>query len=132
MNGNILLMWALRRQYVLRLIGAMGLVEGSAPKRFHATTVAMERLGLPEDVIAYHRAHIGIDSNHSKQWLESVLSHYTACSAEATREVAMGVAIRYRVSIAYYEFMHRSMQTLGGRMSAPARSWNGTGLAHGA
>jgi len=120
MNGNILLMWALRRQYALRLIGAMGLVEGSAPKRFHATTVAMERLRLPEEVIAYHRAHIGIDSNHSKQWLESVLSHYATLGPGAIREIAMGVAIRYRIAIAYYDFMQRSMLSLNQHASVAA------------
>lgn len=120
MNGNVLLMWALRRRYALRLIGAMGLVEGSAPKRFHATTVAMERLRLPEEVIAYHRAHIAIDSHHSKEWLESVLSHYATLGPEAIREIAIGVAIRYRVAIAYYDFMQRSMLNLGAHASVAA------------
>jgi hypothetical protein len=120
MNGNILLMWALRRQYSLRLVGAMGLVEGSAPKRFHATTLAMERLKLPEEIIAYHRAHIGIDSNHSKQWLESVLSHYIAQGQDAVGELARGVVIRYRIAIAYYSFMHRTMSMYGPRADEAA------------
>lgn len=53
MNGNILLMWALRREYNVRLIGAMGLVEGSAPVRFgHSGDGAAEPAkkcgGLPQ------------------------------------------------------------------------------------
>lgn len=110
MNGNVLLMWAVRREYNMRLIGAMGLVEGSAPERFSATTKAMERLALPEEVIAYHKAHIKIDARHSRAWYEGVLKHYSGCGEDVVRELALGVAIRYRVAMSYYNHMYETMR----------------------
>lgn len=113
MNGNILLMWAVRREYNMRLIGAMGLVEGSAPVRFGATTAAMERLGLPKDVIAYHKAHISIDTRHSAAWYETVLQHYAAGGEDVVRELSLGVMIRYNVALRYYHYMYKTMRSLG-------------------
>ncbi|HDS1737944.1 iron-containing redox enzyme family protein [Pseudomonas sp. BP8] len=112
MNGNILLMWALRREYNIRLVGAMGLVEGSAPVRFGATTAAMERLGLPKEVVAYHKAHISIDTHHSRAWYESLLKHYSSCGGAVLRELALGVSIRYNVAIRYYKYMYGAMRSL--------------------
>jgi Iron-containing redox enzyme len=112
MNGNVLLMMATRRDYNLRLIGALGLVEGSAPKRFSATTKAMQRLDLPAEVIAYHKEHISIDTRHSKEWFDSVLTEYAALGLQAIREMAWGVEIRYRVALRYYEAMLHDMRQL--------------------
>ncbi|MFG0325278.1 iron-containing redox enzyme family protein [Pseudomonas sp. zjy_15] len=113
MNGNILLMWAVRREYNMRLIGAIGLVEGSAPVRFGATTAAMERLCLPKDVIAYHKAHISIDTRHSAAWYETVLQHYAAGGEDVVRELSLGVMIRYNVALRYYHYMYNAMRSLG-------------------
>jgi hypothetical protein len=110
MNGNILLMWAVRREYNMRLIGAMGLVEGSAPTRFGATTQALERLKQPKDVIAYHKAHIGIDTHHSEAWFETVLQHYAQAGVEVIQELAVGVLIRYNVAVRYYRYMYDAMR----------------------
>lgn len=110
MNGNILLMWAVRREYNMRLIGAMGLVEGSAPTRFGATTQALERLNQPKDVIAYHKAHIGIDTHHSEAWLDTVLEHYAQGGTKVIQELAMGVLIRYNVAVRYYRYMYDAMR----------------------
>ncbi|MNJ20377.1 hypothetical protein D3C77_147100 [compost metagenome] len=112
MNGNILLMWAVRREYNIRLIGAMGLVEGSAPVRFSATTAAMERLNLPKEVIAYHKAHISIDTRHSTAWYETVLEHYSGCGKEVVRELSLGVMIRYNVALRYYKHMYQAMRSI--------------------
>ncbi|BBH45427.1 iron-containing redox enzyme family protein [Pseudomonas sp. KU43P] len=112
MNGNVLLMWAIRREYNVRLIGAMGLVEGSAPVRFRATTEALERLKLPTEVIAYHKTHIKIDTRHSCAWLERVLPHYADCGPDVLRELSLGVAIRYNVAIRYYEHMYQMMRSI--------------------
>ncbi|RMO48778.1 hypothetical protein ALQ40_102002 [Pseudomonas syringae] len=113
MNGNILLMWASRREYNVRLIGAMGLVEGSAPTRFGATTFAMERLGLPKDVIAYHKAHIMIDTYHSEAWYETVLNHYSSCGEEIIKELSIGVMVRYNVAVRYYTYMYNKLRSIG-------------------
>lgn len=102
-NGNILLMWALRRKYMMRLFGAIGLVEGSAPFRFACTTEGMERCELPEEVIAYHRAHISIDAKHGKELIDDVLGPYAERGEHVIREMVVGVLIRYRIALEYYK-----------------------------
>ncbi|MFV3288681.1 iron-containing redox enzyme family protein [Pseudomonas sp. NY11955] len=112
MNGNMLLMLALRREFNVRLIGAMGLVEGSAPVRFRATTEGLNRLRQPERVIAYHKAHITIDARHSRAWLEIVLDYYASCGAGVVKELALGVVMRYNVALRYYNHMYLMMRGL--------------------
>lgn len=112
MNGNILLMMATRRDYNLRLVGAIGLVEGSAPKRFSATTKAMQRLKLPPEVVEYHKAHISIDTRHSKDWFDNVLIEYARRGKRVIRELSLGVELRYRIALGYYESMLRDMNHL--------------------
>jgi len=112
MNGNVLLMWALRREFNTRLIGAIGLVEGSAPVRFRATTEALKRLRLPDQVIDYHQSHISIDTCHSNAWLEVVLDYYAGCGEHVVRELALGVSIRYNVALRYYKHMYQMMRSV--------------------
>ena len=112
MNGNILLMWAIRREYTVRLIGAMGLVEGSAPVRFGATSAAMKRLGIPNEVIAYHQAHISIDTEHSAAWYDTVLHHYSSENEDVVRELSLGVLIRYNIALRYYHHLYSAMRSL--------------------
>ena len=63
-NGNLLLMYALRRRYSLRLLGALTILEHTAPYRFANTVRGLRRIGVPEDFIRYHELHIAVDGNH--------------------------------------------------------------------
>jgi len=111
MNGNSLLMWAHRRDYIFRIFGAAGLVEGSAPIRFNATTKALERLNLPFDVIRYHKEHIEIDSRHSEDLIKNLIEPYALSTDLVLSEIAKGVLIRFRISKNYYNFLEESMRT---------------------
>ncbi len=102
MNGNLVFLWALRRKFIPRLFGAIGLIEGSAPLRFRAITRGMERCNFPEAVIAYHREHIRIDAIHGKEWLDRVLMYYVDNDESFCQEVSRGVLIRYRIAEEYY------------------------------
>ncbi|MDD9177712.1 MULTISPECIES: iron-containing redox enzyme family protein [Aliivibrio] len=107
MNGNLVTFWALRRKYIPRLFGAIGLIEGSAPVRFKAVTKGMERCGFPEEAIAYHREHIHIDAIHGKEWLNNILLPYAEQSERCCQEMARGVLIRFRVAEEYYRYIDK-------------------------
>lgn len=102
MNGNIIFLWSLRRKFIPRLFGAIGLIEGSASRRFDAVTNGMERCGYPESAIAYHREHILIDKAHGKDWLSKLLSFYVKNSELLCQEISRGVLIRYKIAKDYY------------------------------
>jgi len=102
MNGNLVTFWSLRRKFIPRLYGAIGLIEGSAPLRFRAVTKGMERCGYPESAIAYHREHIHIDAVHGKEWLQRVLIPHIENDERVCQEIARGVMIRFAVAENYY------------------------------
>ncbi|HSK40957.1 MAG TPA: iron-containing redox enzyme family protein [Arenibaculum sp.] len=102
-NGNLLMMYALRRQYSARLLGALAILEHTAPHRFSRTVQGLRRIGMPEDVIRYHDMHIAIDANHGKQLLHRVLLPLVQAAPHTLREVCMGCLVRYRVALDYYD-----------------------------
>ncbi|WP_320824628.1 iron-containing redox enzyme family protein [Reinekea sp.] len=102
MNGNLVTFWSLRRKFIPRLYGAIGLIEGSAPLRFRAVTKGMERCGFPESAIAYHREHIQIDAVHGKEWLHRVLIPHIENDERICQEIARGVLIRFSIAENYY------------------------------
>lgn len=108
-NGNLLLMYALRRQYHPRLLGALAILEHTAPYRFAKTVSAMRRLGMPEEVIYYHDMHIRVDANHGKQLLNRVLLPLAEKGPEMIKEFCIGCLIRYNVAVDYYKSVEREM-----------------------
>ena len=102
-NGNLLLMYSLRRQYHPRLLGALAILEHTAPYRFSKTVKAMQRLNLSEDIIYYHEMHIKIDANHGKQLLQRVLLPLVKHNPEIIKEICIGCLTRYNIAIDYYK-----------------------------
>lgn len=109
-NGNLLMMYALRRKYFPRLLGAISILEHTAPYRFKQTVRAMERHKVPEDVIYYHRLHLTVDANHGKQLLNRVLIPLTRQCPEAISEICAGCLIRLNVAGDYYQSVEREMK----------------------
>jgi hypothetical protein len=108
-NGNLLLMYALRRRYFPRLLGALAILEHTAPYRFAKTVEAMRRLKLPDEVVYYHELHIEVDANHGKQLLNRVLLPLAEMCPEAIRELCIGCLIRFNVAVDYYKGVARTM-----------------------
>lgn len=111
-NGNMLLLFALERRYALRLLGAITLLEHTAPHRFAATVRAMRRLGVPQDVIHYHELHIRIDARHGDDLLHEVLLPLIARTPEAVHEVALGMQMRAAIAADYYDSLQRGVQAV--------------------
>jgi hypothetical protein len=101
-NGNLQLMLGLRRRFIPRLLGAVGVMEDTASRRFQATVRGMRRCGFPEEVIAYHEEHIEFDCNHGEEWLAKVLLPMMDRNPNFLREVCIGMLMRYRVAVDYY------------------------------
>ncbi|MUN36899.1 iron-containing redox enzyme family protein [Actinomadura litoris] len=101
-NASLTLMYAVHRHLVPRALGAMGLMEHSAPPRFQAMVDACTRLEVPPSVIEYQHIHVHVDEDHGAEWLDHVLVPLVRRSPAALREVSMGVLTRERVANAYY------------------------------
>lgn len=111
-NGNMLLMYALQRRYTPRLLGALAILEHTAPYRFAKTVAGLRRLGMPEDVIHYHELHIEVDANHGKQLFNRVLLPLIRMEPNVIHEICMGCLIRYKIACDYYDSVRTTMRLL--------------------
>jgi hypothetical protein len=119
-NGNLLLMYALDRRHAARLLGALAILEHTAPFRFSRTVRGLRRLGVPEDVVHYHELHIEVDAHHGRQLFERVLQPLAARSPEALREICIGCLVRFNIALDYYASLSQTMERL--RLGAQANS----------
>jgi hypothetical protein len=111
-NACLTLIYAVHRHLVPRALGAMGLMEHSAPPRFQAMVDACTRLEVPPGVIEYQRIHVDVDEDHGAEWLDHVLVPLVRHSPAALREVSMGVLTRERVANAYYTRVWSQMKAV--------------------
>ena len=111
-NACLTLMYGVHRHLVPRSLGALGLMEHSAPPRFAAMVAGCTRLGVPADVIEYQRIHVHVDEDHGAEWLDEVLTPLAHRSPEVAREIALGILTRERVANAYYRQVWQQMKAL--------------------
>jgi hypothetical protein len=112
-NGNMLMMYANRRKYIPRLLGAIGILEDTAPDRFKCTVTLMKRYNLSEEVLRYHEVHVCCDCRHGEDILDHVLiASVMQGDQEYLHEVCKGVVIRLNVAIDYYKSLERCFKTL--------------------
>jgi hypothetical protein len=111
-NAALVLMYGIHRHLVPRALGAMGLMEYTAPVRFQATVDGCSRLGVPAEVMIYQRVHIHVDADHGTEWLDHVLVPLAERSPAALREIVLGMLTRERVASAYYRHVWQQMKAL--------------------
>ncbi len=111
-NACLVLMYGIHRHLAPRAIGALGLMEHSAPTRFQAMVDGCTRLGVPEDVIDYQRIHIHVDADHGSEWLDYVMQPLVDRSPELLHEISMGILTRERIAEAYYQQVWEQMKGL--------------------
>jgi Iron-containing redox enzyme len=109
-NGNILLLMALNRRYALRLLGALTLLEHTAPHRFNKAVQAMRRLGVPEASIYYHEMHIRVDARHGDDLLNEIVMPMVSRRGDVIRELATGMMIRCNIATDYYDEIARRLR----------------------
>lgn len=112
-NGNMLLMYATRRKFIPKLLGAIAILENTAPHRFKSTVSLMKKHQLPEDVLRYHEVHVCCDCRHGEDLLEHVLLPLIAAGDEKfLHEVCKGVIVRLQVALEYYKCMQETFDAL--------------------
>ena len=101
-NACELLMYGLRRKYILRSLASIGLLEQTAPARFGATVDGCRRLGVPADVIRYQEVHVHVDEDHGREWFDGVFDPIVKKNPDVIPELALGVLIRGNVASEFY------------------------------
>lgn len=112
-NGNMLLMYASRKKLHPRLLGAIGILEDTAPERFQSTVKLMKRLKINDRALRYHEIHIHCDCKHGSDIFEHVLlPTIIGEDVNFLHEICRGILTRIYIATKYYDAMKHEFSRL--------------------
>jgi len=92
--ANTMTAFATNRRYVYQSIGALGVVELTAPTRVSCVDEGLRRLGAPPEARKYFALHAQLDIEHSKAWNAEALEPLVAENPACVRYIAEGAVMR--------------------------------------
>jgi hypothetical protein len=94
--GNLLAGLAFNRHYAFHAVGALGVVELTAPDRTRAVNRGLMRLGVAAKDRQYYALHATLDIQHSRSWNREVIAPLVA--EDPTRAVAIAEGALMRLA----------------------------------
>jgi hypothetical protein len=85
---------AANRRYAFHSLGALGVVELTAPGRVAQVAAGLKRLGVEPALRKYFQLHAVLDVEHSKQWNEQAIRPLVSERSETARWIAEGALMR--------------------------------------
>lgn len=92
--ANIMVALAANRRYAYHAIGALGVVEMTAPGRVSHVNAGLKRLGVAAKARRYFQLHAGLDIKHSRDWNREIIRPLVAANPRAARAIAEGALLR--------------------------------------
>ena len=92
--GNLMVALAHNRRYAFHSIGALGVIEMTAPTRAGYVDRALRRLGIPAKKRHYFALHAVLDVRHSETWNREVLRPLVAEDPRRARAIGEGSVLR--------------------------------------
>lgn len=94
--GNTMLGLATSRRYTYHSLGALGVIELTAPWRAAKVSQAMQRLDFPRKARRYFDLHATLDVHHSREWIREVIRPLVSQHPECAQYIAEGALMRLR------------------------------------
>ncbi|RYY01627.1 MAG: iron-containing redox enzyme family protein [Gammaproteobacteria bacterium] len=94
--GNVMVGLATSRRYTYHSLGALGVIELTAPLRAAKVSRGMERLGMPRKMRAYFDLHAALDILHSREWIQEVIRPLVTDNPECAQFIAEGALMRLK------------------------------------
>jgi hypothetical protein len=94
--GNMMIGLAANRYYAYQSIGALGVIELTAPGRAVHVAQALRRLGIGGKERVYFELHSTLDVRHSEAWNREVLAPLVAENPNVAVAIAEGALLRLR------------------------------------
>jgi hypothetical protein len=94
--ANLMSALAANRHYTYQAIGALGVIELTAPGRSAQVNAGLKRLGLSGAPRRYYALHATLDVKHAEAWQREVLHPIVAHEPRAARLIAEGAWMRLR------------------------------------
>jgi hypothetical protein len=92
--GNLMIALAANRRYTYQSIGALGVIELTAPGRAQRVNAGLKRLGVEGEARRYFALHATLDVRHSLAWNREVIAPLVAADPNAARAIAEGALMR--------------------------------------
>jgi hypothetical protein len=94
--ANAMTAMATTRRYAWHAVGALGVIELTAPGRSAATAAGLRRLGISGKDRHYFDLHAVLDVKHSEAWNREAIAPLVAEDPRRARAIAEGALIRLR------------------------------------
>ena len=92
--SNLMLAMAHHRQYAFHSVGALGVIELTAPGRAVYVNAGLKRLGVPAAARRYFALHATLDVKHSEAWNREVLAPLVDEDPARAPAIAEGALMR--------------------------------------
>lgn len=107
--ANAMTAMATRRDYAWHALGALGVIELTAPDRSVAVAAGLRRLGVPGKTRIYFDLHATLDVKHSEAWNAEAIEPAVAEDPQRARAIAEGALIRLRCGARCFERYRRDL-----------------------
>jgi len=92
--ANLMVGLAANRRYAYQSVGALGVIEMTAPGRVSLVNDGLRRLNAPTIARKYFQLHAGLDIQHSRAWNEEVIAPLVEADPSRARPIAEGALMR--------------------------------------
>ena len=101
--GNLMVALATSRGYAYQSIGALGVIELTAPGRSELVNAALKRLNFDGGARRYYALHATLDVRHSQTWIREVLMPLVESDPRIAPLLAEGALLRLRAGARCFE-----------------------------
>jgi hypothetical protein len=92
--ANMMLALASSRRYAFQSIGALGVIEMTAPGRVACVDRGLARLGVVSRARQYYKIHATLDRKHSASWNREIIASLVRIDPANARPIAEGALLR--------------------------------------
>jgi hypothetical protein len=107
--ANAMTAMATRRDYAWHAIGALGIIELTAPRRSAAVAAGLKRLGIDAKTRLYFDLHATLDVKHSVAWNAEAIAPAVADEPARAIAIAEGALIRLTAGARCFERYRREL-----------------------
>ena len=118
--SNTMLGLAMTRRYAYQSLGALGVIELTAPSRVRKVSQGMKRLGLDGRMRAYFDLHTALDVSHAKAWIREIIQPLVQADPGCARFIAEGAMMRLVCGERCFERYAAELQSATSKKTAVA------------
>lgn len=107
--GNLMVGMATNRRYTYHSLGALGVVELTAPSRVSKVDEGLKRLGICREARSYFTLHATLDEHHSREWNREVIRPLLQSDPSLGRAIAEGALMRLAAGARCFERYRRAL-----------------------